>query len=91
MNRADAKRAASQIRRILKDDWDPIGFWTPDDEYDDFVWRLFGCRIEGETREAIAQKLQTWSDVVLKCPVAPEKTSLVADRIMAVELGEERA
>lgn len=88
MSRAEIKRVASEIRRVLNEDWDPIGGGTPADEYDDFVWHVFGQLIDGAPAEQIARYLQFSADESMKCPLPAERTAAVVVKLMAIDLGD---
>ena len=45
------------VRRILREDWNPVGGAAPDDEYDNYVWMLVGKVHHGASTAEIADCL----------------------------------
>ncbi len=55
----EQKHVYKDIDEILWKDWDPIGIndIAPRDEYQSYTPEIFGLKIKGADKEAIAQKL----------------------------------
>lgn len=75
---------AVAIRKILHQDWDPIGCGVPEDEYDSYLWPVLRLLDDGATREAIAGYLRTAARESMSCTVPEERLSLVLDKIFAL-------
>lgn len=63
MNKLSSKQKAfyKEVARILWEDWDPIGVYEPDaewdDEYDSYVPHIFRLAVEGKDSIRIANSL----------------------------------
>ena len=45
------------VRKILWEEWDPIGCGVPEDEYDSYVWPVVGKVHHGASLEEVANYL----------------------------------
>jgi hypothetical protein len=76
--------AFAQVRRILWEDWDPIGCGVPEDEYDSYapgVIRLLGERVG---RDALVMHLKQVAADAMSCPISEEHAMRVADKLLAL-------
>jgi hypothetical protein len=73
------------VRKILWEDWDPIGCGVPPDEYDDYAPQVIRLLLEGESRAAVVDYLRFTAAETIQCPVSEEKLALVADKLMALK------
>jgi hypothetical protein len=81
----------STIRRILNEDWDPIGVMDdpewPRDEYDAYVRQICGMLTRGDSAEAIARHLCFIEEKRMGFGPVPEKARLpLALKPKAVDL-----
>lgn len=83
----DTKAESSAIRKILHQDWDPIGCGVPEDEYDSYVWPVYALLIRDAPRDEVAAYLRWAADVNITLPVPEEKLAVVLDKLMALDLG----
>jgi len=74
------------VRKILWEDWDPIGCGVPQDEYDDYVPAVLRILLERKGRKALVDYLRVTAAEAMSCPVSDEKLGQVADALLA--LGE---
>lgn len=78
------KSQAAAIRKILHQDWDPIGCGAPEDEYDSYLWPVLRLLQDGASREDIADYLRTAARESMSCTVPEQRLSLVVDKLMAL-------
>ncbi len=74
-----------RVHSLLKKDWDPIGGWTAEDEYDSLVWPLIGKIMRGESVEEIADYLDWASNEHIGRPVPRETNLAVAQSLFALQ------
>ena len=72
------------IRKILWEEWDPIGCGVPADEYDDYVGPTLRLLIEKAPRDAVAAYLRETAADAIGCPVSEEKLAQVVAKLMAL-------
>ena len=75
------------IRRILVDDWDPIGIQGagPEDEYDAYIGGLYRLLIRRPTEDEIVAHLEAIEMVPTDAPVAERADlSAVARKLLGV-------
>lgn len=72
------------VRKVLWEDWDPIGCGVPEDEYDDYVWPVVQLLREGAGRDALAGYLADAARGAMGCPVPDSRNLAVADKLMAL-------
>ncbi len=73
------------VRKILWEDWDPIGCGVPADEYDDYAPQVIRLLLEGKSRAAVVDYLRFTAAETIQCPVSEEKLALAADKLMALK------
>ncbi len=78
------KADAAAIRKILHQDWDPIGCGVPEDEYDSYLWPVLRLLDGGASREGIADYLRTAARESMSSTVPEERLSVVLDKILAL-------
>lgn len=72
------------VRKILWEDWDPIGCGVPMDEYDDYVPAVLRLLIERKPAEMVADYLRVTAAETIGCPVSDERLAHVVDQLMAL-------
>ena len=72
------------VRKILWEDWDPIGCGVPPDEYDDYVGPLVRLLIENAPRAVVESYLRDTAADTLLSPVSEETLARVVDKLMAL-------
>lgn len=72
------------VRKILWEDWDPIGCGVPQDEYDDYVPAVLRILLEHKGRTALVDYLRVTAAETTGCPVSDEKLGHVADALLAL-------
>jgi hypothetical protein len=79
------------IKKLLLREWDPIGIVEmggPDDEYDEYAFRIFAMLNEGSSAEAIASYLD-WAEAdQMMLRLDAERNRVVARR--AIEIYSEQ-
>jgi hypothetical protein len=55
-----AKQIQREIRNILVNDWNPIGFPVPEDEYDGYIGHIYHLLYSGASKNEIAKELNKW-------------------------------
>lgn len=82
----DTKAEATAIRKILHQDWDPIGCGVPEDEYDSYVWPVYDRLIHGAAADEVKAYLRWAADVNMTCPVPEARLSAVVDKLLGLGL-----
>lgn len=77
------------VRRILWENWDPIGCGVPLDEYDDYVPEVLRLLFERKGRVALIEYLRVTAADKIGCPVSDEKLAHVVDALLALGEREE--
>lgn len=72
------------VRKILWEDWDPIGCGVPADEYDDYVAPVLRILVERAPAEALAAYLRETAAEALLSPVSEAKLAHVVAKLMAL-------
>lgn len=86
----DAKAGFRAINAILWRDWDPIGCGVPEDEYESYVWPVYGLLTDGASREALAAHLRRVASQNIGLPVPEERLNMVVDKLLALKLETNR-
>ncbi len=73
-----------KVRRILWEDWDPIGCGVPQDEYDDYVGPVLRLLLERKPAGAIADYLRVTAAETIGCPVSEHKLAVVVDKLLGL-------
>jgi len=77
------------VRKILWEDWDPIGCGVPADEYDDYAPEVMRLLLAGVSREAVADYLRVTAAETIQCPVSEERLAGAVDKLMALREGKQ--
>lgn len=85
-----AKAGARAINTILWRDWDPIGCGVPEDEYESYVWPVYGLLTDGAPRETLAAHLRRVASQNIGLPVPEERLNMVVDKLLALKLETNR-
>jgi hypothetical protein len=72
------------IRKILWEDWDPIGCGVPKDEYDDYVGPVLRLLVENKPPSDVMDYLRMTAAETIACPVSEEKLAAVVDKLIAL-------
>ncbi|MBK8544060.1 MAG: hypothetical protein IPL62_11195 [Caulobacteraceae bacterium] len=72
------------IRKILWEDWDPIGCGVPKDEYDDYVGPVLRLLVENKPALDVANYLRATAAETIACPVSEEKIAAAVGKLMAL-------
>lgn len=75
------------VRKILWEDWDPIGCGVPQDEYDDYAGPVLRLLIEGKAAAEIADYLRITAAETIACPVSEHKLAIVVDKLLDLRGG----
>lgn len=82
---AHAVRALfKQVQTILLTDWDPIGAYVPQDEYDSYAWPVVKLLQNHASRDELAIFLRCAADEAMKCPVPAEQLETVINKLMVL-------
>lgn len=76
------------VRRILWEDWDPIGCGVPNDEYDNYVGPVLRLLTERKPAANVAAYLRQTAAEIIGCPVTEAKLADVVAKLMALEVEE---
>ena len=82
----DTKAEPAAIRKILHQDWDPIGCGVPEDEYDSYVWPVYALLVRNARRDEVAAYLRWAADEKMTSPVPDAKLTSVVDKLLALGL-----
>jgi hypothetical protein len=77
------RRTAAAIRRILNEDWDPLGAATPPDEYEAFVWPLYRLIAQRDCA-AVKEYLQRAGEDLLQCGARDDRLDAIAQKLAAL-------
>jgi hypothetical protein len=81
-----ARRGFEAVRKILWEDWDPIGCGVPPDEYDSYAWPVLEMLQRKAKREEIDAYLRWAADQAMMSPVAEKKRSQIVDALVALDI-----
>jgi hypothetical protein len=87
---ADARRIAAAIRRVLNEDWDPLGAGAPPDEYDEFVWPIYRL-VCAQDAEGVVALLQQGGEDLLDCGAEDDRLEDIAAKLIALAPANDRA
>lgn len=73
------------MRKILWQDWDPIGCGVPQDEYDDYVGPVMRLLSERKPAAELADYLRVTAAETICCPISEEKLARVVEMLMRLE------
>jgi len=83
----DALKAESAaIRKILHQDWDPIGCGVPEEEYDSYLWPVLALLQKGASRDDLAAYLRTAASESMSSLVPEARLARVLDKLMALDI-----
>lgn len=80
---------AAAIRRVLNEDWAPLGGDLPEDEYDDFVWPLYRL-VVAQDREGVKDCLQRGGEALLACAIVDDRLDTIAGKLVALAPANDR-
>jgi hypothetical protein len=72
------------VRKVLWEDWDPIGCGVPQDEYDEYAGPVLRLLMEGKPGADIADYLRMTASVTIGCPVSEDKLASVVDKLLGL-------
>jgi hypothetical protein len=78
------KEALRRVKRLLYEDWNPLGVYVPADEYDSYALQLFGRLKRGASAEEAANYLASVQVEWLEEPVTQEHNLAVARKALAL-------
>lgn len=73
------------VRKILWQDWDPIGCGVPQDEYDDYVGPVMRLLSERKPAAEVADYLRVTAAETIGCTISEEKLARVVEMLMRLE------
>ena len=74
------------VRKILWEDWDPIGCGVPEDEYDSYVPDVIRLLREHVDEERLSDHLARVAREAMSCTVPETRLKRVAEKLRALEL-----
>ena len=86
-------RAGREVRKILWEDWDPIGCGVPQDEYDDYVGPVLRLLIERAGADAVRAYLVQTATETIGCPPIEETQAgleRALGKLMAIDVTGEK-
>lgn len=72
------------VRKILWEDWDPIGCGVPKDEYDDYVGPVLRLLVENKPASDVANYLRVTAAETLASPASEKKIAAAVEKLMAL-------
>jgi hypothetical protein len=86
---AEDRRLAAEIRRVLNEDWAPLGGGMPEDEYDVYVWPLYRL-VVAQDREAVRDYLQRGGEALLACKTIDNRLDSIAGKLVSLAPANDR-
>jgi hypothetical protein len=80
---AENRRLAAEIRRVLNEDWAPLGGGMPEDEYDDYIWPLYRL-VVAQDREGVRDCLQRGGEDLLACGTIDDRLESIARKLVSL-------
>ncbi len=89
VNKYISRENRATVRKILMQDWDPIGVSDagPEDEYDAYVGRVYVMLMDEESKEAINSYLWDIATQYMGCTPSPdlaERCERVAEKLVGL-------
>ena len=81
-----AREIQKSINTVLHTHWDPIGFETPQDEYEGYVGGVYRLLISGANEQEIAEHLANVQSTEIGIPGTAEQLRGVARRLLALDV-----
>jgi hypothetical protein len=81
--RREVRRLLPAVRRILWEDWDPIGCGVPEDEYDDYVPDVVRLLLEGADPEVLERHLRETAKAYMAVSVPERRLATVVEKLIA--------
>jgi hypothetical protein len=85
----EGRRLAAAIRRVLNEDWAPLGAGLPEDEYDDYVWPLYRL-VVAQDREGVRDCLQRGGEALLACAIIDDRLDAIAAKLISLAPANDR-
>jgi hypothetical protein len=87
--RTALKRDIEGVRRVLNDDWNPLGVGgLPADEYDAYAWPVLRLLYEGADEMALVQHLVSIEEVYFKRSTSAATLAPVVSALRRLKLRE---
>jgi hypothetical protein len=80
----DWKKDVDAIRRVLVDEWNPIGFPVPDDEYDNYIQIIYLLMQERASVKELAHQLEKFESISMGLNPRTEANQRVATILLAI-------
>lgn len=80
------RRLMKEVRLVLLNDWNPIGFTVPDDEYDSYAPRVLGLLLAGADRDRLTEHLYMLEMTEMGLPGDREKCSRAAEKLLGISM-----
>lgn len=81
-HRQSHKHALKRINAILRQDWNPIGFPVPDDEYDSYAPPILRLLLADADETALTAWLFVTAADTLGSPISREHAARVAQKLL---------
>lgn len=81
-DRQSHKHALKRINAILRQDWNPIGFPVPDDEYDSYAPPILRLLLADADETALTAWLFVTAADTLDSPISREHAARVAQKLL---------
>ncbi len=86
---AESRRLAAAIRRVLNEDWAPLGGGAPEDEYDDYIWPLYRL-VVAQDRDGVKDCLQRGGEELLACRTIDDRLDSIAGKLVSLAPANDR-
>ncbi len=86
---AESRRLAAEIRRVLNEDWAPLGGGVPEDEYDDYVWPLYRL-VVAQDREGVRDCLLRSGEDLLARGTIDDRLESIACKLVPLVPANDR-
>lgn len=82
-----AKCDFAAVRRILWEDWGPIGCGVPEDEYDSYVPAIVRLLDEPADSHGLTEHLRRVASESMSCSVPDDRLAIVVGKLLALKVG----
>lgn len=85
-DRQSLRRALKRINTILRNDWNPIGFPVPEDEYESYAPPILRMLLNHADKAALTAYLYTTAADTIGCPIPHDHAAQVAQQLLDLDI-----